>query len=231
MMTKEQIEQLIEILENVRHRPGIYIIGGVTLALAWENGFHRGLSLSKGSEYEYYSAAAYVLARRDRGWLEEMNNFPGYLQAHGLNNDEIINELLSIQIEAWKKHLQEIDEFDQGASQREQVNTIIQALEAVRQNPTQYLYGETELAPATFLSGLHEGLMLFGAIQEQAHVPLFEQVKRERGWTEETPDFFHYLKNERGFSDQDATTELLTIEIEAWKKRLAEMEARETPPS
>lgn len=226
-MTKEQIIQLIEFLERYRLRPGMFAWGRYMLSDAWMRGFYESLSIVKGKDSEHYSAEAYQRARKDRGWTERTTNLTGYISGRLSSDDEVIDEVLLLDIKAWKDHLSSIDDMPGNESRREQVNIIIQALESVRQNPTQYMYGEKDWAPATLLAGLHEGLMLFGAIQGQAHVPLLEQVKGERGWTEDTPDIFHYLKNERGFSDEDATTELLTIEIEAWKKLLADIETAE----
>ena len=98
-----------------------------------------------------------------------------------------------------------------------QVIAVVQLLEAVRQRPLMYIGDRDPMATVHFLDGIDAACGTFGYKIPRYPGTIYEQVVKERGW-----EFLaarpHREMSERGLSAEMVTRELLTIEIETWKR-------------
>jgi hypothetical protein len=104
-------------------------------------------------------------------------------------------------------------------SKREQINSLIETLEAVREKPMLFV-GADLGAVMHFLNGFD-----FGASVLEVGVEFrenFDKVLKERGWSV-TPSLVHLLK-ENGLNQAEIAAELTTIHIETWRNILGGLE-------
>lgn len=97
------LPNIIQTLEMIRNRPLMYIKGDVDELRAILLGFNLAcgsLGLASGFDSTYQAVV------RDRGWtwLPSAGIVPVLIEA-GMDTPQIINELLTIEIEVWKKRL------------------------------------------------------------------------------------------------------------------------------
>lgn len=106
MTKQEHIAKIIDVLENIRARPGMYISSIEPNSLMdYLHGLYAGCYLCGGGYDQAYHQSAYA-----RGWHGYGVRHPfRVMQEKGLDNAAIINEMLMIEIEAWQKRAQKIE--------------------------------------------------------------------------------------------------------------------------
>ena len=104
---------------------------------------------------------------------------------------------------------------------REQVNKIVELLEAARKRPPMYIGGYDVDAAGHFCQGIEAACWAF---DEKGHMPLRLQVLQERGWNTNTARHFSHQMKQRGLTQQEMVEELFVIEIEVWKRYAQETE-------
>jgi hypothetical protein len=81
--------------------------------------------------------------------------------------------------------------------------------------------GEVKLASMIhFLTGFRIAALVMLAVDEE-HRELYEQVVVEHGW-KWTPKHFSWQMTKRGWSPEKSVDELLAIEIDFWRRVIAE---------
>ncbi len=99
----ERIPSIIDALEGIRRRPSMYI--GKIESKSLEHyvwGFRQGAHLcAKRSYFEKYLRIVEEVAY-DRGWPMRLD-FVKSIRARGLSEEEVIEEMLIIEIESWKR--------------------------------------------------------------------------------------------------------------------------------
>jgi hypothetical protein len=102
----------------------------------------------------------------------------------------------------------------------ERIPSIIKELEAVKRRPDMCI-GEIESKSMEhYVWGFRQGAHIFGKIRFfEKYMRIVEEVAYERGWTM-TPDFVKSIRA-RGLSEREIIEEMLTVEIESWKRLAA----------
>jgi hypothetical protein len=99
----ERIPSLIDALDHMRHRPDMHI--GKIESKSMEHyvrGFRQGAhTCAKSKYFEKYLRIVEEVAY-DRGWTMTMV-FVKSIRASGLSEKEIIEEMLAVGIESWKR--------------------------------------------------------------------------------------------------------------------------------
>ena len=109
-LNAEQIQRVIKVMEHARKRPRMYI-GKSDPLLLWVylNGFKNALRLAAGFDDEAFVLMRYEAAEA-HGLGIECRDLHGALVDRGLNNEEIIDEMLSIELETWQHLLETVGE-------------------------------------------------------------------------------------------------------------------------
>jgi hypothetical protein len=98
-MDENSMKLLIDRLEYIRARKPLYIADDLLPIVNFIHGFNaacHALGLPSGHDISYEEAV------QGRGWKSMEIGFEEELKRHGLTDDEIADELLAIEIEAWK---------------------------------------------------------------------------------------------------------------------------------
>ena len=100
-MNQSQIAKLIELLEHVRHSPGMFISRIEPTCLNnYLNGIYEGFRLL-GFEPDLFHISSIT---RERGWRVNTSFGPyPHMKEMGLSDAEIVNEELTIHIEMWRR--------------------------------------------------------------------------------------------------------------------------------
>lgn len=99
-MNKEHIDKFIEFFEAVKARPIIYFGKFDTDAvILFTHGFYESLSIIDES---FPSLDIHKEASKVRGWNFNALGVVPDLKKKGLSNEEMVKELISVEIEAWK---------------------------------------------------------------------------------------------------------------------------------
>ncbi|MBI5957464.1 MAG: hypothetical protein HY866_01925 [Chloroflexi bacterium] len=108
-MNKEQVQQIINVLGGVRQRPGLYM--RQNQASGFLDGFRLALEMlsAMGVPTSFYKEAL-----AERGWEWSLAAPLAEMQQRGLTEEEKVEELLTIEIEAWKKVLAQIEQPENG---------------------------------------------------------------------------------------------------------------------
>ena len=104
---REQVKKIIEYLEVVRRRPLMYFGPEPLAVLPFVEGFKFGCSIlgvSYGSGHEHEAMLKDIVIKR--GWRWNASRHPAeVMEKEGYDNLKIIDEVLQIEIELWKRHL------------------------------------------------------------------------------------------------------------------------------
>ncbi|MBA3532013.1 MAG: diaminopimelate decarboxylase [Ardenticatenales bacterium] len=124
--------------------------------------------------------------------------------------------------ELWKRDIGLYSEVTPDATRyQEQVATLIEHLELVQRRPLLYLFPPPRhYALRTYLAALYTGSHIWGL---EPDVQLRDTIALDRGW-----DLTHNALTsmlERGLNEEQIVDELLTIEIEMWKRILQNITA------
>jgi hypothetical protein len=84
------------------------------------------------------------------------------------------------------------------------------------QSPTEHTWNTTVNSAWNFINGFNAALSVFGINALNDHIN--REITIERGWTW-TAQSVRFQMHERGMTDSEIIEELLTIEIEAMKRR------------
>ena len=110
MDTKEQIEGIIQVLEHAQSRPGMYFVSkNPELAFTFLNALHIGISITARDWWDQYKH------HRDAVWIKHGfehigANHPCFVMIRqGMENDAIIRELFTLEIETWQLLLADYD--------------------------------------------------------------------------------------------------------------------------
>lgn len=96
------LQQIITLLEHIRKRPGMYLGPPTVDALVhFLHGFHAGCKIA-GYHVTHVPESAYHAIVEARGWAFLANKPIAEMQARGMSEFEIIEELLQIEIATWK---------------------------------------------------------------------------------------------------------------------------------
>ena len=106
------INRVIEYLEYVLLRPGMYFgtrldVDSLTIFLT---GFYSSFSVAGLGLFETPRDETYKAVVEERGW--EMSAVRGIwhsMQAKGLSEEDVFREVLTVEIEAWKKRLEALE--------------------------------------------------------------------------------------------------------------------------
>ena len=104
---------------------------------------------------------------------------------------------------------------------REQIDKIIELLEDARKRPPMYIGGYDVDAAWHFCNGVEAACWAFG---EKGQMPLRWQVLQERGWNTDTARHFSHEMKQRGLTGQAMVEELFDVEIEVWRRVVADQE-------
>jgi len=96
--------------------------------------------------------------------------------------------------------------------------TVVDLLEDVKRRPGVWLHGESADALVNFLTGMNAALQLQGI--ECGYDAHFELAAAQRGWRPMRTD--PQAMREKGLDERAIVEERLTIEIDAWKRRLGQ---------
>jgi len=78
-----------------------------------------------------------------------------------------------------------------------------------------------------YVCGFRQGVHIFGKIRYfEKYLRIVEEVAYERGWTM-TPDFVKWIRAS-GLSEKEIIEEMLTVEIESWKRLAALISGNES---
>lgn len=105
LVNNAQIANIVELLEAIRHRPGMYF-GNVELARV--EGFLFGFEMAcptLGHSFPHGLKWKIVEERRWQ-WPARGLSLSGFLEERGLSDAQIVDELLAVEIECWKRALQ-----------------------------------------------------------------------------------------------------------------------------
>lgn len=101
-MDEKQAHAVIEALEHIRKRPGMYFSDEFSAAINFITGFETACRVLFSELERTTEVVQDVLA--ERGW---QGNSTGFLwkemETQGLEQSAIIEELLAIEIEIWKR--------------------------------------------------------------------------------------------------------------------------------
>jgi hypothetical protein len=102
-MLVERIPSLIEKLENIRRRPQV-TIGKIESELLEQHlwGFREAAHIFAHMKYWEQHLRIVEQVAYDRGWIMNLS-FPDDIRTRGLSEEEIIEEILIIEIESWKR--------------------------------------------------------------------------------------------------------------------------------
>lgn len=113
-MNQSQIARLIELLEHVRHRPGMFIGGIEPICLRnYLNGIYEGFRLLDFAPDLFHISPI----TRERGWRDNttFGSYP-HMKEMGLSDAEIVDEELAIHIEMWRRLRDAWDDKEQKVS-------------------------------------------------------------------------------------------------------------------
>jgi hypothetical protein len=99
------------------------------------------------------------------------------------------------------------------------IEKIISALESVAKRPYMYMGSEGEIAAQPFLAGFHCALRILNLDEDTQKFR--NDVLTERGWELSSVAPYTEMK-QRSMSPDQMINEILTIEIEVWKKILSQ---------
>ena len=96
------LQQIITLLEHIRKRPGMYLgPPSVDALVHFLPGFHAGCEIA-GYRITHVPESAYHTIVEARGWEHLANKPIAEMQARGMSELDIIEELLQIEIATWK---------------------------------------------------------------------------------------------------------------------------------
>ena|SRR5258706_9720152 len=101
--------------------------------------------------------------------------------------------------------------------QAEVKSMIIRVLEDIRERLPLWV-GTEPLAIIPYLNGFYHGCHLFG-LKGGGYDKVYEETVIERGWKWGSLGAMPSMR-EKGLDDEAIALELVTLEIESWKKRL-----------
>jgi hypothetical protein len=104
-----------------------------------------------------------------------------------------------------------------GGRAMQEAQQVVELLNHVRERPPIWLGGYNPQELILFIHGLGAGVAVFGLRIERHPGSAYYDVLIERGW-EFLAGFPVDEMRERGLSEQEIVRELLTIEIETWKR-------------
>lgn len=111
-MEKNQVEAVIKALEDVRQRPHMFILVGKNPVFSWMIGFNTALrAFVPQPEDTFYKDAV-----TERGWEWSTTAPLGEMEKRELSEQEMVDEFLTIFVEAWKKRLAAFDQDTSDAS-------------------------------------------------------------------------------------------------------------------
>jgi hypothetical protein len=99
----------------------------------------------------------------------------------------------------------------------QEAQKVVELLREVRRRPPVWLGGYSPDSLIHFLHGVNAAVGVFGLRVDRYLGSSYGQVITERGWEHLAVAPVDEMR-ERGLSDQEIVQELLTIEIETWKR-------------
>jgi hypothetical protein len=105
-------------------------------------------------------------------------------------------------------------------SQVEIVSEMITIVEQIRIRPRMF-FGDMLPAPINFLNGV--GLMLVLMDLSGLYYHHYWEIAKQRGWRS-TSQHIHDQMIEKGLTQEEATAELMEIELEVWKRMLKDVQ-------
>lgn len=101
-MEHEKIEEIIEQLESIKKRPAMFLgkpddVDAITHFL---NGYHAAIFMIKGERIPILDD--YKKIREQRGWEWNATSVAREMKEKSIPDKEIVQELITIEIEAWK---------------------------------------------------------------------------------------------------------------------------------
>lgn len=108
-MEQEKIERIIEQLENIKTRPAMCIgnTEDVEALIHFFHGYSAAIFIIEGDRMP--TLDVYHETQRRRGWQISALGIVPEMKEKGFSDAEIVQELITIEIEAWKTLLQTDD--------------------------------------------------------------------------------------------------------------------------
>jgi hypothetical protein len=105
---------------------------------------------------------------------------------------------------------------------RKQIESIVSRLEHINQKPGMYIGELQSQVVEGFIDGFNTACHVLG-LPFNKYSDLYKQVLSEHGWAVSSGSCVLEMR-ERSMSDDSIIHELLTIEIEVWKRRIIQLE-------
>ena len=107
-MNREQIAKIIELLEESRKRPPLYI-GGYDVNAAWH--FCNGVEAACWAFGEKGHSPLRRQIVQERGWNSDTaQHFSHEMKQCGLTQQAMVEELFDVEIEVWRRVAQELEQ-------------------------------------------------------------------------------------------------------------------------
>jgi hypothetical protein len=100
------VRQAVQMLERALRRPGMYFgPTNVDAVLHWLNGFNAGCHIA-GINITYVPGSIFHQIVEERGWEFQATKPWRQMRERGWTDETIVQELLTIEIETWKRTYQ-----------------------------------------------------------------------------------------------------------------------------
>ena len=107
-MKREVIDKIIDFFEAVRARPLMYFgINDTNAVIIFTDGFYMSLSITNQS---FPSLDIKKEASKNRGWNFNALGIIPHIKEKGMLDEEMVRELISVEIEAWKIFRESLNE-------------------------------------------------------------------------------------------------------------------------
>ena len=221
MDEKQQLERIIQDFEYIKEKPAMFLAEGAPTIHNFMSGFRVACAVLNYSGLDH---APLKEVMQEHG-LDTRSSKQFYdLETRGLSDAEIAQEVLTCNIEAWKRLVDQWPTQQKSMDEKQHVEKIIQTFEHIKSRPGMYGLSGVGLPDVKYPT-VHQfrgGFQMACAALDYHgldHAPL-KEVMQEHGLETRTSKPFYDLET-RGLSDDEITQEVLACYIEAWKRLVA----------
>jgi hypothetical protein len=105
MDSAEIAKKMIDTLAHMKHRPHMHVDEEMPAAVAYIDGVHWMLEMFQTLPLQYVRRYTQVVIKR--GWVVTAKNPAYQMLERGMSHDEIVQEVVSIELEVWQLVLED----------------------------------------------------------------------------------------------------------------------------